>query len=162
MSRQKLRKIYVLLLAAAMIVSFMGCGNSNKKSNKTMRVGVVTYTADDPFINAMVEKVKSNLKTMETTNMNVIVSVRSGDNDQREQDEIVDEMIDAGCDVLCVNLVDRTAPANIMTAAAAQLLSHRFFAIFRSRCRYLISASVCVRASMLFTAFLYCSSISFS
>ena len=47
-----------------MIVSFMGCGNSNKKSNKTMRVGVVTYTADDPFINAMVEKVKSNLKTM--------------------------------------------------------------------------------------------------
>ena len=38
-----------------MIVSFMGCGNSNKKSNKTMRVGVVTYTADDPFINAMVD-----------------------------------------------------------------------------------------------------------
>ena len=38
--------------------------------------------------------------------MNVIVSVRSGDNDQREQDEIVDEMIDAGCDVLCVNLVE--------------------------------------------------------
>ena len=59
-----------------MIVSLMGCGSSNKKSNKTMRVGVVTYTADDPFINAMIEKVKSQLKTMETTNMNVIVSVR--------------------------------------------------------------------------------------
>ena len=63
MSRQKRRKIYVLVLAAAMILSLMGCGSSNKKSNKTMRVGVVTYTADDPFINAMVEKVKSNLKT---------------------------------------------------------------------------------------------------
>ena len=100
-----------------MIVSLMGCGSSNKKSNKTMRVGVVTYTADDPFINAMIEKVKSQLKTMETINMNVIVSVRSGDNDQREQDEIVDEMIDAGCDVLCVNLVDRTAPANIIKSA---------------------------------------------
>ena len=110
-----------------MIVSFMGCGNSNKKLNKTMRVGVVTYTADDPFINAMVEKVKSQLKTMETTNMNVIVSVRSGDNDQREQDEIVDEMIDAGCDVLCVNLVDRTAPANIIKSARQSDIPVIFF-----------------------------------
>lgn len=110
-----------------MIVSFMGCGNSNKKLNKTMRVGVVTYTADDPFINAMVEKVKSQLKTVETTNMNVIVSVRSGDNDQREQDEIVDEMIDAGCDVLCVNLVDRTAPANIIKSARQSDIPVIFF-----------------------------------
>ena len=127
MSRQKRRKIYVLLLAAAMIVSLMGCGSSNKKSNKTMRVGVVTYTADDPFINAMIEKVKSQLKTMETTDMNVIVSVRSGDNDQREQDEIVDEMIDAGCDVLCVNLVDRTAPANIIKSARQSDIPVIFF-----------------------------------
>ena len=111
----------------AMIVSLMGCGSSNKKTNKTMRVGVVTYTSDDPFINAMVEKVKSNLKTMETTNMNVIVSVRSGDNDQREQDEIVDEMIDAGCDVLCVNLVDRTAPANIIKSARQSDIPVIFF-----------------------------------
>ncbi len=110
-----------------MIVSLMGCGSSNKKTNKTMRVGVVTYTSDDPFINAMVEKVKSNLKTMETTNMNVIVSVRSGDNDQREQDEIVDEMIDAGCDVLCVNLVDRTAPANIIKSARQSDIPVIFF-----------------------------------
>ena len=127
MSRQKRRKIFVLVLAVAMIVSLMGCGSSNKKTNKTMRVGVVTYTSDDPFINAMVEKVKSNLKTMETTNMNVIVSVRSGDNDQREQDEIVDEMIDAGCDVLCVNLVDRTAPANIIKSARQSDIPVIFF-----------------------------------
>ena len=110
-----------------MIVSLMGCGSSNKKSNKTMRVGVVTYTADDPFINAMIEKVKFQLNTMETTNMNVIVSVRSGDNDQREQDEIVDEMIDAGCDVLCVNLVDRTAPANIIKSARQSDIPVIFF-----------------------------------
>ncbi|MFR5028768.1 MAG: galactose ABC transporter substrate-binding protein, partial [Coprococcus sp.] len=88
---------------------------------------MVTYTADDPFINAMIEKVKSQLKTMETTNMNVIVSVRSGDNDQREQDEIVDEMIDAGCDVLCVNLVDRTAPANIIKSARQSNIPVIFF-----------------------------------
>ncbi len=100
-----------------MLFSLSGCGSSNKKTDITLRVGVVTYTIDDPFINAMVDKLKSQLKTMETTNMKVIVSVRSGDNDQREQDEIVEEMIDAGCDVLCVNLVDRTAPVNIIKSA---------------------------------------------
>lgn len=59
--------------------------------------------------------------------MKVIVSVRSGDNDQQEQDEIVEEMIDAGCDVLCVNLVDRTAPSNIVRMARQNDIPVIFF-----------------------------------
>ena len=49
--------------------------------------------------------------------MKILVSVKNGDNDQRDQDELVEEMIAAGCDVLCVNLVDRTAPSDIIKAA---------------------------------------------
>ncbi len=127
MSRQKRRKIIAFLLALVMIFSLSGCGNGGEKVDKTLRVGVVTYTVDDPFINAMTDKLKSQLKTMETTDMKVIVSVRSGDNDQREQDEIVEEMIDAGCDVLCVNLVDRTAPVNIIKAARQSDIPVIFF-----------------------------------
>lgn len=107
--------------------SLSGCGSGGEKGDKTLRVGVVTYTVDDPFINAMTDKLKSQLKTMENTNMKVIVSVRSGDNDQREQDEIVEEMIDAGCDVLCVNLVDRTAPVNIIKSARQNDIPVIFF-----------------------------------
>ncbi|MFR5954655.1 MAG: hypothetical protein ACLUGQ_13885 [Coprococcus sp.] len=71
----------------------------HKSRSYMLRVGVVTYTPDDPFINAMTDIIKSNLKAKESNTMKVIVSVRSGDNDQQEQDEIVEEMIDAGCDV---------------------------------------------------------------
>lgn len=110
-----------------MVSALSGCGGSSEKVDKTLRVGVVTYTQDDAFINAMTEKLKSRLKTMENTNMKVIVSVRSGDNDQREQDEIVEEMIDAGCDVLCVNLVDRTAPVNIIKSARQNDIPVIFF-----------------------------------
>ena len=62
----------------------------------------------------MTDILKEDLKALEASDMKVIVSVRSGDNSQQEQDEVVEEMIDAGCDVLCVNLVDRTAPSNII------------------------------------------------
>ena len=79
------------------------------------------------FINAMTDIIKSNLKAKESNTMKVIVSVRSGDNDQQEQDEIVEEMIDAGCDVLCVNLVDRTAPSNIVRMARQNDIPVIFF-----------------------------------
>ena len=49
--------------------------------------------------------------------MKIIVSIRSADDDQEDQDEVAAEMIDAGCDILCVNLVDRTAPSKIIRNA---------------------------------------------
>ena len=66
-----------------------------------LRVGVVTYTQDDPFINALTDKLKEDLKAMSTKDVKVIVSVKNGDNDQKNQDETIEEMIYAGCDVLC-------------------------------------------------------------
>ena len=92
-----------------------------------LRVGVVTYTSDDPFINAMTDKLKEYLKSMETDDMKILVSVKSGDDDQKDQDDIVEEMIDAGCDVLCVNLVDRTAPSNIIRQAKQNDIPVLFF-----------------------------------
>ena len=92
-----------------------------------LRVGVVTYTQDDPFINAMSDQLKEYLKAREREDMKVIVSIKSGDDDQRDQDEIVEEMIDAGCDVLCVNLVDRTAPSKIIRLAKQNDIPVIFF-----------------------------------
>ncbi len=54
---------------------------------------------------------------METDHMKIITTVKNGDDNQQDQNEIVEEMIDAGCDVLCVNLVDRTAPSRIIRMA---------------------------------------------
>ena len=87
------------------MMSLVSCDSRKNQKDRTLRVGVVTYTPDDPFINAMTDILKEDLKALEASDMKVIVSVRSGDNSQQEQDEVVEEMIDAGCDVLCVNLV---------------------------------------------------------
>ena len=60
------------------LISLTGCGKQDTKADHMLRVGVVTYTPDDPFINAMTDIIKSNLKAKESNTMKVIVSVRSG------------------------------------------------------------------------------------
>ena len=64
---------------------------------------------------------------METDHMKIITTVKNGDDNQQDQNEIVEEMIDAGCDVLCVNLVDRTAPSRIIRMAKQEDIPVLFF-----------------------------------
>lgn len=117
MNRLILKKITAFVLILGMMVSLTGCGSRKYKSYTTLRVGVITYTQNDAFINALTDCLKTELKSMETAHMKIIVSIRSADDDQEDQDEVAAEMIDAGCDILCVNLVDRTAPSKIIRNA---------------------------------------------
>ena len=64
---------------------------------------------------------------MENKERRIIVSTKSGNDDQQEQNEKVEEMIDAGCDVLCINLVDRTAPSRIIRMARNEDIPVIFF-----------------------------------
>ena len=64
---------------------------------------------------------------METEDMKIIVSVKNGKDDQQAQNETVEEMIDAGCDVLCINLVDRTVPSRIIKLAKQNHIPVIFF-----------------------------------
>ena len=127
MSRKKrIRQILWIIVAVVMLV-LTGCSDKKEPEDKVLRVGVVTYTSDDPFINALADELKENLKSMETKDMKIMVSIKNGDDDQQDQDEIVEEMIDAGCDVLCVNLVDRTAPSQIIRLAKQNEIPVLFF-----------------------------------
>lgn len=119
----------ILVLVSTMSFAVTGCQQNQRiqTDRDVLRVGVVTYTQDDPFINALTDKLKEDLKAMSTKDVKVIVSVKNGDNDQKNQDETIEEMIDAGCDVLCVNLVDRTAPAKIIRLARQDDIPIVFF-----------------------------------
>ena len=117
MSKKCRKKSVCAVVVMVAMLCISGCGSGKIKSDKVLRVGVVTYTQDDPFINALKEQLKENLKTMETKDMKIMISERNGDNDQGDQNEAVEEMIDAGCDIMCINLVDRTEPTKIIKMA---------------------------------------------
>lgn len=123
-NRKRRSMIAVILLIAFLIT---GCEDKSVKTDHIIRIGVVTYTQDDPFINAMTDQLKENLKKMDTNHMKIITTVKNGDDNQQDQNEIVEEMIDAGCDVLCVNLVDRTAPSRIIRMAKQEDIPVLFF-----------------------------------
>lgn len=124
----KRKKIVVgLILGIILVCNICGCQSNKEEKNSILRVGIVTYTQDDPFINALKEQLKGNLKTMETKDMKIMISERNGDNDQRDQNEAVEEMIDAGCDIMCINLVDRTEPSKIIKMARQNNIPVIFF-----------------------------------
>ena len=127
MSKKCRKKSVCAVVVMVAMLCISGCGSGKTKSDKVLRVGVVTYTQDDPFINALADKLKENLKSMETEDMKITVSVKNGNDDQQDQNDIVEEMIDAGCDVLCVNLVDRTAPSRIIRLAKQNDIPIIFF-----------------------------------
>lgn len=122
---RKRRSVIAVILLIAFLIT--GCEDKSVKTDHIIRIGVVTYTQDDPFINAMTDQLKENLKKMDTNHMKIITTVKNGDDNQQDQNEIVEEMIDAGCDVLCVNLVDRTAPSRIIRMAKQEDIPVLFF-----------------------------------
>ena len=45
----------IFLTVSVLALSFPGCGKKENTSERTLRVGIVTYTQDDPFINTMTD-----------------------------------------------------------------------------------------------------------
>lgn len=116
-----------LVVALMMVIVLTGCGDRKVKRGTTLRVGVVLYTQHDPYINALTDCLKRDFQSMESDELKIIMTVRDGDDDQSTQNDVVEEMIDAGCDVLCVDLVDRTAPSKIIDMAKNEDIPIIFF-----------------------------------
>ena len=128
MNKKKRRLAVVLAtVTGSAVLVLSGCSGKSEQTEKTLRVGVITYSQDDPFINGLTEELKVQLKAMENKQRRIIVSTKSGNDDLQEQNEKVEEMIDAGCDVLCINLVDRTAPSRIVRMARNEDIPVIFF-----------------------------------
>lgn len=119
--------INICIILLVMMTLLSGCTKQEEETHKTLRVGVVLYTQDDPFINALADCLKSNFEEKESDDLKIIMTVRDGKNDQSEQNAVVQEIIDAGCDVLCVGLVDRTEPSDIIEMAQSENIPVIFF-----------------------------------
>lgn len=123
MKNKRIIKVIILCLLLCMT----GCHKDNGVNRNIMRVGVVLYTQDDPFINALTECMKENFEKYESDTFKITMTVRDGKNDQDIQDKVVGEVIDAGCDILIIDLVDRTEPSNIIKMAKQQNIPVIFF-----------------------------------
>ena len=116
-SGSPLRRLGTLLLAGLLLLPAAGCGGKESTQGDTLRVGVALYTQDDTFISTIVQNLEQMALGEETQTLKINLSTADGRSNQTTQLEQVDGFLSRGCDVLCVNIVDRTAAAVIVDKA---------------------------------------------
>ncbi|MEQ2877523.1 galactose ABC transporter substrate-binding protein [Enterococcus asini] len=91
-------------------------------------MGISRYDKNDRFIKELTTCVKEEVvKIGKKQQLETLVTVREASDSQRQQNNQVTELLDAGCNVLVVNLVDRTDPSAIIEQAKEKDVPVIFF-----------------------------------
>ena len=122
---KKLGAVWTVLLGSAFLLC--ACGEEQPDIPDKSYIGVAYYNQSDTFLNELLDSFKEQLKEMQNEDMDTGVMVRDAAGVQRAQDDQVNELINAGCDVLCVNLVDRADPSEIIDMAREHEVPIIFF-----------------------------------
>lgn len=112
------RKRSLIALALALALALTGCANERK--TPTVRIGVALYQQDDTFISTVAQQLDRLFQAEEQKrDLKMNLTLADGRGSQSAQNEQVDRFLSQGYDIICVNLVDRTAAAVIIDKAQA-------------------------------------------
>lgn len=120
-------RIICAILTAALLSGLTGCAQAEVDSHRTYRIGIVEYNATDTYITALVDCLQEDLQTYIDEGQSISVTIKDGAGNQRTENSRVDELIDGGCDLLFMNLVDRAAGSYIIDLAAENDIPVIFF-----------------------------------
>ncbi len=126
MKLRKIKDTAVLLVFLAALI-WASCGRSEENDDKQIYIGVACYDQKDTFLGELMESFKDECSRLENNGYDISLTIMDAANSQRTQDDQVQEMISNGCDILCVNLADRTDPSEIIDAAREKNIPIIFF-----------------------------------
>ena len=115
----------ILLCFAILFLS--GCKNRQPDITDRLYLGVTYYNQSDRFLNELITCLKEELHLAENELLETTIAIRDAAGSQRTQNDQVKELIDAGCNVLCVNLVERADPSDIIDIAREHHIPIIFF-----------------------------------
>lgn len=115
--RQKAGKRILCLLMACLLLT--GCQGTRKEEEKnSIRIGISLYMGDDTFINNIRNELEEQAKEYERENgIKVTLDIQDAKGSQNTQNNQVERFISLGCDVLCINPVDRMDASVIIDKA---------------------------------------------
>lgn len=116
------KKALGLLLALGMAgLALTGCKGENSSelaAKKSIRIGVTLYRGDDTFISNIRMVLEEKAKAFEQdSGIKVNMDIVDAKGSQSIQNDQVEHFISVGCDVLCVNIVDRSDASAIIDKA---------------------------------------------
>lgn len=114
----EMKKILAAGIVCCMgIQLFCACGKEEPYEEDKVYVGVTYYEQSDTFLSQMIDCLKDEFQNYEEEGYETTIMIRGAGGSQRTQNDQVRELIDAGCNILCVNLVDRADPSEIIDLA---------------------------------------------
>lgn len=118
----------ILLMTVLLMVCICGCGKEEQQEKTSVRIGVSLYKGDDTFINNIRMEMEEKAKEYEQKNgIKVTLDIQDAKGNQNTQNTQVERFISLGCDVLCVNPVDRMAATSIIDKAMTAEIPVVFF-----------------------------------
>ncbi|MDB1939449.1 galactose ABC transporter substrate-binding protein [Clostridium tertium] len=123
---KRIINIFSLMLISTLIV---GCNKeSNIKFKKEIKIGVTLYKQDDTFISTISKNLEEIVKENESVDKSkIILDFVDAKGSTINQGNQVDKFINQDYDVICVNLVDRTAASTIIDKAKSADIPLIFF-----------------------------------
>ena len=111
---------YLALAGALCIVAVTagGCKSSEEETVKNIKIGVTLYDQYDTFLSEMMtEFTEYAADKEEESKVTINLEILDASKSQLTQNEQVKSLIEKSCNVVCVNLVDRTEPTTITDLA---------------------------------------------
>lgn len=120
-----------LLTAAFMLAAVLtltGCTAGKQEKITSIKIGISVYDQYDTFISQLLDSFEKSVKEKEAeTGVSISIEIQNAAGSQSEQNNQVEDFINDGCDVVCVNLVDRTDPTMIIDKAKSADVPVIFF-----------------------------------
>ena len=125
-AKQRISSALILAVGASMLV---GCELPERNTQvKSIKIGVTLYDQYDAFLSELMEDFNTYAAAKEEeTGIAINVEVYNASQSQATQNNQVEAMAQDGCDIICVNLVDRTDPTTVIDLAEKNDIPVIFF-----------------------------------
>lgn len=122
-----MKRIGCIIAALTLLLTLPAC-RAGGESSPPLRIGVALYQQEDTFIDTVARELQRvALEEEQARNVKINLYITDGKESQTTQNEQVDRFLERGYDVICVNIVDRTAAAVIIDKAQAAGVPVIFF-----------------------------------
>lgn len=117
-----------LSLSISLLPLLSACQRKEEsKEKKKLQIGVTIYDSYDTFLSGYMTAFEKEISKKRAEGVEIGLFRYNAAGSQPLQNEQVEEMLEKDCDVLCVNLVDRTAPSEIIDMAKKKNVPIIFF-----------------------------------
>ena len=131
--RGKMKKLLVMILyvAISMVCFVLSACTLNKQEladAKNLKIGITVYNQYDTFISELIDELVKYADIMEEKyKISITLEILSASSNQLTQNDQMGYFIEQECDIVCVNLVDRTDVSTIIERGRSADLPIIFF-----------------------------------